>query len=104
MDFQEITKRALSIRSQYVEFEKQHYGASWTNEEIALGLIGDVGDLAKFVMAESGRRGIPESKSKLAHELADCLWSIIVLANNHNIDLEKSFLETMDTLERHLTK
>ena len=104
MDFQEITKRALFIRGQYVEFEKQHYGESWTSEEIALGLVGDVGDLAKLVMAESGRRDIPDSKSKLEHELADCLWSIIVLANNHDIDLEKSFLKTMDSLERHLSK
>jgi NTP pyrophosphatase (non-canonical NTP hydrolase) len=104
MDFQEITQRALSIREQYSEFEKQHYGESWTSEEIALGLVGDIGDLVKLVMAESGHRNIPDSKRKLKHELADCLWSIIVLANNHDIDLEKSFLETMDTLERRLSK
>ena len=104
MEFQEITNRALSIRGQYVEFEQQHYGESWTSEEIVLGLVSDVGDLVKLVMAESGRRDIPDSKSKLEHELADCLWSIIVLANNHNIDLEKSFLETMDSLEKHLSK
>jgi NTP pyrophosphatase (non-canonical NTP hydrolase) len=104
MDFQEITQRALSIRKQYIEFEKQHYGESWTSEEIALGLVGDIGDLVKLVMAESGHRNIPDSKRNLEHELADCLWSIIVLANNHDIDLEKSFLETMDTLERRLSK
>lgn len=104
MDFQEITIRALSIRGRYVEFEKQHYGKSWTSEEIALGLVGDIGDLVKLVMAESGRRNIPDSKRKLEHELADCLWSIIVLAKLHDIDLEKSFLDTMDTLERHLSK
>ena len=104
MDFQEITKRALTIRSQYSDFEKQRYGRPWTSEEIALGLVGDVGDLAKLVMAENGRRDIPYSKRKLEHELADCLWSIIVLANLYNIDLENSFLETMDNLERHLSK
>jgi NTP pyrophosphatase (non-canonical NTP hydrolase) len=104
MEFQEITKRAMYIRSQYVEFEEQRYGKSWTSEEIALGLVGDVGDLVKLVMAENGRRDIPDSKQKLEHELSDCLWSIIVLANEHNIDLEMSFLEAMDALERHLSK
>ena len=104
MDFQDLTKRALSIREKYAEFEKQKYGQSWTSEEITLGLVGDVGDLAKLVMAESGRRDIPDSRRKLEHELADCLWSIIVLANIHHIDLEKSFLETMDTLEKHLSE
>jgi len=104
MDFQELTRRALSIRGQYAESERQRYGEAWTNEEIALGFVGDVGDLVKFVMAESGRRDMPDSKRKLEHELADCLWSLIVLANNHDIDLEKSFLETMDTLEKHLSK
>ena len=104
MDFQEITKRALSIREQYAEFEKQNYGESWTSEEITLGLVGDIGDLVKLVMAENGHRNIPDSKRKLEHELADCLWSIIVLANLHDIDLEKSFLETMDNLEKHLSK
>lgn len=104
MEFQDITKRALSIRGQYAELEKERYGASWTSEEIALGLVGDVGDLVKLVMADSGRRDIPDSKRKLEHELSDCLWSIIVLANEHNIDLEKSFLETMDSLEKHLSK
>ena len=104
MDFQEITERALSIRKQYAEFEKQNYGAAWTSEEIALGLVGDVGDLVKLVMAENGRRNIPDSKNKLEHELADCLWSLIVLANLHEVDLEKSFLDTMDNLERNLSK
>ncbi len=103
MDFQEIKNRALAIRSQYIEFEKLRYGESWTSEEIALGLVGDIGDLVKLVMAESGRRDIPDSKRKLEHELSDCLWSLIVLADEHNIDLEKSFLETMDSLEGHLS-
>jgi NTP pyrophosphatase (non-canonical NTP hydrolase) len=66
--------------------------------------VGDVGDLVKLVMAENGHREIPDCKHKLEHELADCLWSIIVLANLHEIDLEKSFLKTMDELERNLSK
>ncbi|MBN2393908.1 MAG: nucleotide pyrophosphohydrolase [Anaerolineae bacterium] len=104
MEFNALIQRALSIRKLYHDFEQQNYGTSWTNEELALGFVGDVGDLVKLVMAQSGRRTIPDAESKLAHELADCLWSVIVLADVHNIDLEDAFLRTMDDLENHIKK
>jgi len=102
MEFNDLIQRALSIRALYRDFEQQNYGASWTNEELALGFVGDVGDLVKLVMAQSGRRTIPDAESKLAHELADCLWSIIVLADVHGVNLEDAFLRTMDDLENHI--
>jgi NTP pyrophosphatase (non-canonical NTP hydrolase) len=102
MDFQKMTRRALSIREQYREHEKKNYGASWSNEELALGFVGDVGDLAKLVMACNGRRTIPDAKAKLAHELSDCLWSLIVLAEGHQLNLEEAFMQTMDDLENWL--
>jgi NTP pyrophosphatase (non-canonical NTP hydrolase) len=102
MDFQDITQRALDIRKKYAAFEQKRYGAAWTNEELALGFIGDVGDLAKLIVAKNGKRDIIEADQKLAHELADCLWSVIILANSQNINLENSFLQTMDELEAHI--
>ena len=100
MEFNELIQRALAIRAMYREYEAQRYGTSWTNEELALGFVGDVGDLVKLVMAQNGRRNILEAEVKLAHELADCLWSVIILADGHGVDLEKAFLKTMDELER----
>jgi NTP pyrophosphatase (non-canonical NTP hydrolase) len=102
MEFQKIIERAIEIRKQYEEKEKQLYGSSWTSEEIALGFIGDVGDLAKLVIAENGKRNISNSKDKLAHELSDCLWSVIVLSQIHGVDLESSFINTMNDLEKHM--
>jgi NTP pyrophosphatase (non-canonical NTP hydrolase) len=104
MDFQTMIDRALAVRRLYEEKEKQLYGAPWTREEIMLGFVGDVGDLAKLVVAENGRRKIDDSKAKLEHEISDCLWSLIVLAKMHNVDLEQSFTETMDKLENDLLK
>jgi len=104
MEFDGLIQRALSIRKQIRQYEEQSYGASWTNEELALGFVGDVGDLVKLVMARNGRRNIPDAESKLAHELADCLWSVIVLADGHGVDLEKAFLKTMDDLENYFPK
>lgn len=102
MDFQNVIGRALAVRKMYEEKEKRLYGAPWTSEEIALGFVGDVGDLAKLVIAQNGKRSIPNSKEEMEHELADCLWSVIVLARMHDIDLEQSFAETMDKLEAYL--
>jgi len=104
MEFQAIIDRAVQIRKLYEEKEKQLYGSPWTSEEIALGFVGDVGDLAKLVIAENSKRNIPDSKEKLGHELADCLWSIIVLAKSHDVDIEKLFVQTMDQLEKHLVE
>jgi NTP pyrophosphatase (non-canonical NTP hydrolase) len=102
MDFQSIIDRALAIRKLYEEKETQLYGSPWTREEIALGFVGDVGDLAKLVIAENGKRDIENSHGKLEHELSDCLWSVIVLAHIHEVDLEVSFINTMDELQRYL--
>ncbi len=104
MEFAELTRRAAKVRALYAEFEEVKYGRSWTDEELALGFVGDVGDLAKLVQAMNGVRDIPDAKGKLGHELADCLWSVIVLAQAHEVDLEAAFLKTMDELEIHLTK
>lgn len=102
MDFQKLIERAMAIRKQYEEKEKQLYGSAWTSEEVALGLVGDMGDLAKLIMAENDRRNISNSREKLEHELSDCLWSVIVLAHLHGIDLERSFMKTMNELEKNL--
>ena len=104
MEFQTILDRANEIRKQYEAKEKQLYGSAWTSEEIALGFVGDVGDLAKLIIAENGKRNIPDSKAKLEHELADCLWSVLVLAHLHGVDLENSFINTMNELEKHLSE
>lgn len=102
MEFQSLVERALEIRRRYEAIETARYGRSWTDEELALGLVGDVGDLVKLVQARNGVRNIPDADAKLAHELADCLWSVIVLADIYGIDLERVFLKTMNELEEHL--
>lgn len=102
MEFQQIIDRALQIRKKYGEFEKEKYGRYWNNEEIMLGFIGDVGDLAKLVTSKSGVRNIESVDDKLKHELSDCLWCVIVLANSYGINLEKEFLGTMNQLDNQL--
>lgn len=102
MELENLSQRAMEIRRQYAELEHTRYGRPWTREDIALGFVGDMGDLAKLVLARQGLRHIPEADEKLAHELADCFWSVLVLAEMYQVDLEQVFLKTMDELEQHI--
>lgn len=63
-----------------------------------LGFVGDVGDLAKFVMADAGTPDIPQHRERLGHELADCLWAVLVIAARSGVDLETEFDSCMDLL------
>ena len=102
MDFQNLLGRAIEIRQQYAALEEATHGHAWSREEVAMGFVGDVGDLMKLLMALGGIRRIPDAKQKLTHELADCLWSILLLSQLYDVDLEHAFLQTMDDLEQQI--
>ena len=91
MNFADLEKSALRLNDLYEQLEIKLYGRAWTTEELALGFMGDVGDLAKLIQANAGIRKIDDCKAKLGHELSDCLWSIMVLANKCGIDLEAEY-------------
>ena len=76
MDLAELQARARAVADRY---DRQHVAAGrapWSTGDLALGFVGDVGDLAKLVMAVDGRREIADARERLGHELADCLWSV----------------------------
>ena len=103
MDFQHMQDRARTVRARYAEVEATSYGRSWTTEEIMLGFLGDVGDLAKLVQGKAGVRPREDLDEALAHELADCLWSVLTLADAYDVDLAGAFASTMDELEESLS-
>jgi NTP pyrophosphatase (non-canonical NTP hydrolase) len=99
MELKELQERAMQIREKFGDYEEGQVGKRWTRQDISLGFVGDVGDLAKLVMAMEGLRHIENKEEKLAHELADCLWSVLVLAKMYEVDIEAVFRKTMDELE-----
>ncbi|HET7126690.1 MAG TPA: nucleotide pyrophosphohydrolase [Lysobacter sp.] len=103
MNFNDLETPALRLNELYEMLELKMYGRVWTTEELALGFVGDVGDLAKLIQANAGVRRIDDCKAKLGHELADCLWSIIVLANKCGIDLEAEFAKNTRELMEHVS-
>jgi NTP pyrophosphatase (non-canonical NTP hydrolase) len=102
MKLSEASERAMQLRDLFAQYEQQLYGRTWSREELALGFIGDVGDLMKLLQAKEGVRDIPESEDKLMHEFADCLWAILVLAKLYEVDIEAAFTKTMNELEEIL--
>ncbi|WP_181768090.1 MazG nucleotide pyrophosphohydrolase domain-containing protein [Streptomyces albidus (ex Kaewkla and Franco 2022)] len=99
MNLDELRSRAMHIHDLYDELNRRERGRVWTREEFMLGFTGDVGDLAKLVMAQEGAREIPGGRAALEHELADCLWSVLILAHRYGVDLEASFCRTMTELD-----
>jgi NTP pyrophosphatase (non-canonical NTP hydrolase) len=102
MDLKDLTARAMEIRARYAEFEKAKFRREWTREEVMQGFVVDVGDLMKLVMAKSGVWQVEDLDAKLAHELADCLWCVLVLSRMYGLDLEKEFTKTMDQLDAQI--
>ncbi|MGW1159409.1 MazG nucleotide pyrophosphohydrolase domain-containing protein [Streptomyces sp. NPDC002519] len=99
MTLEELTRQALRIHDLYDELNRRERGRVWTREEFMLGFVGDVGDLAKLVMREEGAREVTGGRAALEHELADCLWSVLVLAHHYDVDLEEAFGRTMTELD-----
>lgn len=104
MNLKSLIERAMSIRAKYEQLETSNYGRPWTGEELMLGFVKDVGDLAMIVQAKEGVRKLENVDDALAHELSDCLWSVIVLADKYNVDLEASFVKAMDELDGRMHK
>ena len=104
MELSALSRRALEVRESYAAFEERAYGRAWSLPDLTLGLVGDVGDLVKLVQAHEGVRLVDDARAGLEHDLADVLWSLLVIADRCDVDLGGAFLRTMDELERALAR
>lgn len=102
-DLEALQARALDIRQQYSELNRKDGHSQWGPKDYAMGFVGDVGDLLKLVMAKENLRAANNADAKLKHELADCLWSLLVLADCYGVDLETTFLATMNELQQRMS-
>lgn len=93
-----MQSKARRVAALYSERDVKRFGREWSAEELVLGLVGDVGDLAKLAQGKAGVRPHPDLQAALEHELADCLWSVMAIADAYGIDLEQAFSRSMDVL------
>ena len=103
MNFSDLEQAALQLNDLYEQLEVKRYGRAWSTQELALGFVGDVGDLAKLIQANAGVRTINDHRAKLGHELSDCLWSIMVLASKCGVDLEAEFVRNTREISEYVS-
>lgn len=102
MEITELQKQAVAISEKYDRLNEKVRGLSWNEQQFMAGFVGDVGDLSKIIMAKHGLRAMDDVDEKLAHELSDCLWSILILAHKYNIDLGAEFQKNMKQLSARI--
>lgn len=96
---QQLARRVAAL---YAARDVERFGRAWGANDLVLGLVGDVGDLAKLAQGKAGVRPHPDLDAALEHELADCLWSLIAIADTLDVDLERAFSNTMEELTQRL--
>lgn len=89
--------RAVQLRERFAAFEQATYGQEWTTNDLVIGLVKDVGDLAEIVQRLEGKRPTRSTspRADLEHELGDCLWSLLVIADRFDIDVAQAYENTI---------
>lgn len=73
-------------------------GRGWTPFVMTTDLLEEAGEVAAIVKGLEGFKPAekPKTKDMLATELSDLLYIIFVLAEHYRIELEESFLQTVN--------
>lgn len=86
------------LQKQVDDWIKQYKIEYFKPLEILARLTEEVGELARELNHIYGpkKKKSSEDKKEMAYEMGDIIFTIICLANSHNIDLDKSFKKVMD--------
>lgn len=95
---EKLVNKAQEVRKLYDKLNASQGHKKWELSEYIQGLVGDIGDLTKLVMAHNGFRNQKDQHIKLEHELSDCLWSLLIICDQLNINLEKAYFQNMEQL------
>jgi NTP pyrophosphatase (non-canonical NTP hydrolase) len=93
-DIKVLEQRAMEIRRKYDQMERGRNRQPWNAIKLTRGFKKDVSELMTIVEQDMVDR------KKLSHELADCLWSILVIARKLDVDIERAFWTTMGELDQ----
>jgi hypothetical protein len=102
LDLKEIKERALKIREQYHQLEKNHHGSEWTVQEDALAFLTDAGLIGRHTMSQQGRWPKDNANPELQHKLGECIWWLTVLADRMDIDINESIESFLSKTEKLL--
>jgi len=101
--FVDLAKQALAVRDHYDELQEVTGQKKWNAQDRMAGFVGDIGDLSKLIMAKYNLRSGPDDlDDAIAHELSDCLWCVMVLADELGVDIEAAFTKNMAGLHEQI--
>lgn len=99
----EVTQRVLAIKKAYRDKNVTDGHKKWDVSDYMSGLVGDIGDLSKLIMAKQRLRGFDDDiDAALQHEIGDCFWSLIVLCDELGMTVEDAMEKTLKDLEERL--
>ncbi len=100
MDILDYSERVKKIKLAYNVLNRSEGYKSWGVTEYLQVFQGDVGDLAKLILASRGFAfSQKDVEVKIARELADCLWSVLVLADELDVNIQQEFNKMLLRLE-----
>lgn len=100
MTIQEMQLLANKIDSAYIN-SGQTKGYGVRAPLVYCGfLMTDLGELVEQVMAREKYRDGENVEAKIEHELADCLWALLMLAKHLDVDIERSYREMIQVVEQ----
>lgn len=96
VELEALQRQALELAERFDRLNAAQGQTPWSGKDLMLGFAGDVGDLAKAIQVAENARTL--RGTSIEHELADCLWSVLVLADRYDIDLETAFTTLMERM------
>ena len=99
MDVKKLQRITKQIKNAYAEMNCKKGKEVWHAKDYADAFVGDVGDLIKILVSYS-KKPTRDGYKKISHELADCLWSILAISDELDVDIEKEFLINMEYLKQ----
>jgi NTP pyrophosphatase (non-canonical NTP hydrolase) len=93
-DIKILEQRAMEIKRKYDLLEKQRNRQPKGAVELTRAFKKEISDLLSIVDQDIIDR------KKLNRGLADCLWSVLVIARRLDVDIERVFWATMAELEQ----
>lgn len=99
-NFQEIVERAMAIRQQYHQLERELHQEEWNLIEDALAFMTDASLVGRNIMSISNRWPNQDDKNILRHKIGECIWWLIVLSERSGIDVIEAVHEFLQKTER----
>jgi|GEM_PF-1641067 len=104
MELSKLVEAGNIIDDAYIRSGKAKKYGKRTPLVYAGFLMTDFGELVEQIMAKEKFRDGKDIDKKIEHELADCLWAILMIAKHLDIDLEKSYLQMIKDVQERQAK